>query len=199
MSDKSSPIVGVDIDGCLYPFDVAARTLLALDGVDVPQGDVAEKWNHLASQVTAEEWESIWAKHRREVMDSAPPYPGSIKALHRMEQIARLVLLTHRPRDVAHATMRWLAKYGINPSMLIHASGESKASYVREMHMLAFIDDRSETVREVIEETDTVVWMPRRGWNEDVQTVGQTRSLRFFDDWSDVADWVEIKCSTPRA
>ena len=202
------PVVCVDLDGCVYPFDVAARTLLHLDGNPVALGDIAEKWDHIIEEVGREAWGTVWGKHRQQVMDCAPPYPGSIKALHRIEQKAMLRIVTHRPRDIAYVTMAWLAKYHISPYQLIHCPGEPKSLYAQDA--MAFVEDRADNAIEIAANAPMCsVWVPKRGWNAQLMESpeyeglfdGETPPLLgFFDDWAKFADWVDDACSWhPRA
>lgn len=183
--------IGVDIDGVLYPFDLAARSLLHLRGVDVRVADDAEYWNHTAALVGKDAWEWIWGPGRRQVFESAPPYPGSIKAMRQLEQLVRIVYVTHRPLDVAHVTLRWLAYHKLNPHAVIHASGEKKSQYATDC--IAFIEDRADNAREIADATDAQVWVPCRTWNSDVGTVPEDvarQNLRTFTDWKEVTEWV---------
>lgn len=187
---SAKPKIGVDIDGVLYPFDLAARTLLRLRGVDVNVADDAQYWNHTAEIVGREAWEWIWGPGRRQVFEAAPPYPGAIKAMRRLENDVRIVYVTHRPLDVAHITLRWLAYHKLNPHAVIHASGENKSQYAEGC--IAFIEDRAENAREIADATDAEVWVPCRTWNTDVGTMTDvTRpNLRTFTDWKEVTEWV---------
>jgi hypothetical protein len=180
--------VGCDIDGVLYPFDAAARLWLHLNGCpDVPQGDVAERWDHLHDQVDKEWLDLLWSKGRQEVMDMCAPYAGAIKCLHRLEQHANLMLITHRPPDVAHATMRWCARHKLNPAVLAH--GKSDKSFWAKDCIL-FIEDRPDNVIEILEHTKhTFVVTPRRGWNKGLWgrvAPDYARRFAYFNDWEEI-------------
>ena len=188
---NTKPKVLIDIDGCIYPFSTAARYLLHLHGVDVPVRQCAY-WGELEDAVGKEHMDWLWGEGRRELFDSSQPYPGSIRALHIIEQHARLKLVTHRPLDIAHVTMGWLARYKINPYELIHASGEPKSVYAKGCIMA--MDDNSENAREIADGTGLPVWVPNRAWNEDIGDQlddNHARDIRKFDGWAEVSDWVQ--------
>ena len=174
----------------IYPFDLAARNMLHLNGHDVKTGDnISQYWDHLPEEVGEDAMNWLWGAGRRDLFESAPPYPGSIKAIRKIEQRARIMFLTHRPLDVAHVTMRWLAKHKLNPHMLIHAAGVPKSEYVLNTGCVAFVEDRSDNAREIDANTDAQVFVPYRGWNQDIMEEPYS-SIIMFDDWDVVVDYV---------
>ena len=199
------PIIGCDLDGVLYPFITAARMYFHMRGFDVEVAvDADTHWDTLEEQVPKADWNEMWASGRKEVFDSAAAYPGSIKALKQIEQMCRIKYVTHRPRDVAHVTMNWMAKHKLNPYALMHVPGEPKGPHAADC--FAFIEDRPDNAIEVgrflegREENpgginENPVWVPRRPWNEGAFTDGEGYDIRVFDDWKEVVTWVRLMTS----
>jgi uncharacterized HAD superfamily protein len=185
MSRVPKPLLGCDIDGVIYPFTVAARTLLRMRGNDVVVSEDADKyWNHLPDVVPAEEWRWLWNSGRKQVFDMAQPYPGSITALKQIEQLCRIKYVTHRPADCARITMDWMARQHLNPYSLMHTPGEPKSPHA--VDCIAFIEDRVDNAVEIAENTDAQVFVPRRSWND-----GRVpQHIIMFDDWEVVVSWV---------
>lgn len=183
------PVLGCDIDGCIYPFIFAARSLFSLRGLDVEVSQDADThWDRLQEQVPPHEWEWLWGPGRKELFDCAAAYPGSVKALRQLQQLCRIKYVTHRPLNVAHVTMNWMAKYKLTPYALMHTPGEPKSTHA--VDCIAFIEDRTDNAVEIAERCPHVqVLVPRRPWNEVIH--GGTGNIQHFNEWEEVVAWVK--------
>jgi uncharacterized HAD superfamily protein len=199
MPSAPMPLFGCDIDGCVYPFIFAARSLFNLRGLDVEVSiDADVHWDTLQAQVPPEEWEWLWGAGRKTVFDSSAPYPGSTSALRQIQGMCRVKYVTHRPLDVAHVTMNWMAKHKLTPYALMHTPGEPKSQHAKDC--IAFVEDRPDNAMEIAIACPHVqVFVPRRPWNLVLETepeYGQQPvpgNITLFDDWKEVVAWVRAR------
>jgi uncharacterized HAD superfamily protein len=104
-------------------------------------------WQQLAPLPTAEQWRS----------------------LDRIGLEQRLVFVTHRwerdTYDINRVTCDWLRAHGVsNP--LVYFTQEKKSQLVKKLQIDLFVDDRHENCEDVATQTDAVVLMPHRPYNQ---------------------------------
>jgi uncharacterized HAD superfamily protein len=189
----SKPKLGIDLDGCVYPFSIACRMVLNLHrGYSLPVVE-CEYWNHIENEIDPADWKWVWGAGMRLIYDAAPAYPGAIEALRELEQHVRLVIITARPLDVADLTLRWIADQRIHPYAVLHPRPKSKA--VTAPDCIAYVEDRPENVLELADETDGTVLVPRKPWNTSVHNLGRD-DVVVFDEWREVTAWVQTAVAT---
>ena len=181
------PLLGCDIDGVLYDFDSAARAILRQYGHNIPAVESAH-WNGLEDEVGFDAWARMWSHSasRRELFRGGPAYISGVKTCRRLQQIVDLVIITHRPLDVADITMRWLANQKITPRALHFAGGRDKGAV--EQRCIGYVEDRADNAREIAETTGCPVFVPRRPWNVGLDDDGL---ITYFDDWRVVEKWAK--------
>lgn len=176
---------GCDLDGCVYAFDEAARSLLRVHGLDVP-AEPSAYWSHLKDQVPHEAWEWMWGPGRRKLFGGGHAHPGAVETLRQLESRVRIIFITHRPIDCADVTLRWLADQRLHPYGVMHVAGENKGEAAPRCDF--YVEDRDIVANEIHETTGSPVLLPRRPWNtsawDDVGIIP-------FDEWTEVAQWVE--------
>ncbi|HZD39920.1 MAG TPA: hypothetical protein VE131_04310, partial [Terriglobales bacterium] len=90
----------------------------------------------------------------------------ALSALSRREQ---LVFITHRYQpetcDMASVTSEWLKKYGI-ARPVVYFTQTHKSQLIGQLGVDLFVDDRHENCLDVAENTEAVVLMPHRSYNE---------------------------------
>jgi uncharacterized HAD superfamily protein len=80
-----------------------------------------------------------------------------------------VVFITHRwvrdSYDINQVTCEWLRRHGIdNP--VVYFTQELKSQLVRQMNIELFVDDRHENCEDVATQTEAVVLMPHRPYNQ---------------------------------
>ena len=106
-----------------------------------------EFWRVLAPLPSAEQWQSL-------------------------DQISRdheVVFITHRwvreTYDINHVTCEWLRRHGIDDPVVLFTQ-ELKSQVVKQMNVELFVDDRHENCEDVATQTEAVVMMPHRLYNQ---------------------------------
>ena len=168
-------IVGLDIDGVLADFITPFLHLLAertgtgpIDPVSVIDPNFiahpfltptmifdcmeaasydAEFWRALTTLLTPKQW----------------------RELDRVSRIHQTVFITHRwvrdTYDINRVTCDWLRSHGVsNP--VVYFTQNKKSLLVRELGIGLFVDDRHENCHDVASETEAVVFMPHRPYNQ---------------------------------
>jgi len=97
------------------------------------------------------------------------PSPEQWQALNQVSRDNEVVFITHRwvrdTYDINQVTCDWLKRHGIdNP--VVHFTQELKSQLVNEMNVELFVDDRHENCEDVATQTDAVVMMPHRPYNQ---------------------------------
>jgi len=118
-----------------------------------------EFWEQLNPLPTAEQWQAL-------------------DSLSRQQQ---LIFVTHRYEcdnySIHQVTCAWLEKHGIsNP--VVYFTQSLKSELIGKLKVDLFVDDRHENCRDVAENTDAVVLMPHRPYN---QTFSHSRVRRIQD------------------
>jgi uncharacterized HAD superfamily protein len=168
-------IVGLDIDGVLADFITPFLHLLAertgtgpIDPVSVIDPNFiahpfltptmifdcmeaasydAEFWRALTPLLTPKQW----------------------RELDRVSRTHQTVFITHRwvhdTYDINRVTCDWLRSHGVsNP--VVYFTQNKKSLLVRELGIGLFVDDRHENCHDVASETEAVVFMPHRPYNQ---------------------------------
>lgn len=97
------------------------------------------------------------------------PSPDQWRALDTLSRKARLVFVTHRWErenySIHQVTCDWLKKHGVsNP--VVYFTQNHKSELIGQLRVELFVDDRHENCRDVAENTDAVVLMPHRPYNQ---------------------------------
>lgn len=98
--------------------------------------------------------------------------PRQWQTLDRISQEHPTIFITHRwvrdSYDINRVTCDWLRAHGIRDPV-VHFTQDKKSILVRELNVGLFIDDRHENCHDVATETDAVVFMPHRPYNQDFE------------------------------
>ena len=104
-------------------------------------------WQRLAPLLSAQQWRELDNLSRKE----------------------QLVFITHRYEretyDIHEVTCDWLKRHGVGKPV-VYFTQESKAKLVDHLGVSFFVDDRHENCRDVAENTQAVVMMPHRHYNQ---------------------------------
>lgn len=175
--------VGIDIDGVLFPWaDVANKAVMLKFGVPDPGPHV--EWQHLKTKLTNEQWQWLWSAQGQDVVFSQhwQIYSGAVEAFTALlrEPRYRCHFVTHRdPRRAAVNTGGYLARhFGAHPWAGLHVIQNACEKHTL-MDWDVFIDDKPETVRAMLANTDALVMAPARPWNTGLGTLRHPRFLRY--------------------
>lgn len=97
------------------------------------------------------------------------PSPEQWRALDRLSRRQKLVFVTHRYEretyDIGQVTCDWLRKHGV-ADPVVYFTQSHKSELIGKLKVELFVDDRHENCRDVAENTDAVVLMPHRSYNQ---------------------------------
>jgi len=114
--------------------------------VEEVSGD-AEFWRRLAPLLPARQWLS----------------------LDRLSRERRLIFITHRWEksnyDINQVTCDWLRGQGVSEPV-VHFTQDKKSQLVRQLGIRLFVDDRHENCEDVATQTEALVLMPHRPYNQ---------------------------------
>ena len=97
------------------------------------------------------------------------PSQGQWQSLNQLSHDHQVVFITHRwvrdGHDINDVTCDWLRRHGIdNP--VVHFTQEKKSELVNQLAVEVFVDDRHENCEDVATQTQAVVLMPHRPYNQ---------------------------------
>jgi uncharacterized HAD superfamily protein len=95
--------------------------------------------------------------------------PAQWQELDRISRAHQTVFITHRwvrdSYDINRLTCDWLRSHGISDPV-VYFTQDKKSVLVRELSIGLFVDDRHENCHDVASETEAVVFMPHRSYNQ---------------------------------
>jgi hypothetical protein len=119
------------------------------------------------------------------------PSPAQWQALDQMARDHETVFITHRwvrdTYDISQVTCDWLRYHGM-ADPIVHFTQDKKSVLVRKLNIGLFVDDRHDNCHDVATETDALVLMPHRPYNQafDHPKVRRIQQLdELFDCLSD--------------
>jgi hypothetical protein len=177
--------IGIDIDGVLFPWADAANEAV-MDKFGIPNPGPHAKWEHLRGKITSDQWAWLWgAEGSDEVFGRVGlVYPGVVPAFNALikNQEHRCHFVTHRdPRRTALHTAEFLTRhFGGHPWAGVHVLQNSIPKHSL-MEWDVFIDDKPETVLEMLTHTQAVVFSPKRPWNTELADIRHPRFLHYSD------------------
>lgn len=162
--------VGLDLDGVVYDWVSAANNAL-LEGQGIADLEPHTSWGHLDQQLvdrygkkSAElllKW--LWSDGIYLMFSTANvPYAGAGDFMRELAAKYELVVITSRPRNAAALTYGWLALHKVNAAE-VHVLGHNAKK--SEICCDAYIEDRDVNVQDLIYNTPSHVYCPRRDWN----------------------------------
>jgi uncharacterized HAD superfamily protein len=91
------------------------------------------------------------------------------QTLERMSREHEVVFVTHRwvrdTYDIHTITCDWLRSRGLTRPV-VHFTQENKSALIRSLKVKLFVDDRHENCADVADETNALVFMPNRPYNQ---------------------------------
>lgn len=189
-------LIGVDIDGVLFPWcDVANETVMAKFGVPDPGPHVT--WTHLRDVLLPAQWRWLWTAEGQDAVFSQVDrtYPEAVAAINVLLKAGHLVhFVTHRdPRRTAITTACFLERhFRAHPWAGVHVvqNNVAKRTLAR---WDAFVDDKPETVLDMVGNSTAQVFAPVRPWNEaalhPVGLSGFGARLTHYDDPTAIVAW----------
>lgn len=188
-------LIGIDIDGVLYPWDECARDALVVKfGIERPGPSL--DWDYLKNNIDPAHWRWLWTEEGQNLCFGRVPraYPGVVEAVNSILRSGEheVHFVTHRdPRRTAGHTAAFLQyHFGGHPWAGVHVL---QASYPKRRlaRWDVFIDDKPETVWDFLANTNAQVFSPVRPWNGELaEDEAATTKLIRYDDPRQVAAWV---------
>lgn len=193
-------LIGVDIDGVLFPWDECARdALVAKFGIERPGESTS--WFYLKETIAVEHWAWLWSTEgQNDVFGRVGRvYPGAVAAINAILKPGDhdVHFVTHRdPRRTAVHTAAFLhLHFGGHPWAGVHVIQASVAKRTLARWDV-FIDDKPDTVWDFLGNTNAKVFSPVRPWNGELNEsylwhlVNDGERLVHYDDPQEIADWV---------
>jgi hypothetical protein len=193
-------LIGVDIDGVLYPWDECARDALVEQfGIERPGPSL--DWDYLKNNVPSECWRWLWTAEGQDAAfgQTGRTYPHVADAVNAILRHGEhdVHFVTHRdPRRTAAWTAAFLTRhFGGHPWAGVHVTQASVAKRTLGRWDV-FIDDKPETVCDFLHNTEAKVFTPARPWNQELNDVVLFQAAHggdrfaFYDDPREVAEWV---------
>jgi 5' nucleotidase, deoxy (Pyrimidine), cytosolic type C protein (NT5C) len=168
-------IVGLDIDGVLADFvSPFLRVLEERTGsgpID-PQSYVDPNFSDhpaLSSEIVTEC--ILKVSNDPKFWERLHPLPSAEqwKILDGLSRQQKLIFVTHRYEcdnySIHQVTCDWLRKHGVsNP--VVYFTQTYKSELIGKLNVDLFVDDRHENCRDIAENTEAVVLMPHRSYNQ---------------------------------
>lgn len=183
-------LVGLDIDGVVADFITPFLRLLEerAGGAPIDPATITDpNFVHhpfLTREIIHETMEQVsydpvfWGQ-------LAPlPSPAQWRSLDRISRERRLIFLTHRwvrdTYDINRVTCDWLRAHGVCDPV-VYFTQEKKSQLVQELKVRLFVDDRHENCEDVATQTQAVVLMPHRPYNQSF-THPRVQRIKDLDD-----------------
>lgn len=181
---------GIDCDGILYDWSGTARFLLEHRlGLEKRIPD-SNQWNFLKDYCGDEAWGWLWGPGVTEygLFRHGHVYRGSVEAMKELATLGEVSIITHRPREAVNDTFDWLSHHRIPASNLyILHNLEPKWEIQPQFHF--FLDDKPENVADYHENSDAVVAIWDRSWNEGNKLI--PNDVLHVNTWREVLDIVK--------
>ena len=124
------------------------------------------------------------------------PLPSSQhwKALEALSRQQRLVFITHRYErqsySIQQVTCNWLKAYGVSDPV-VYFTQTYKSELIRKLKVELFVDDRHENCLDAAENTEALVLMPHRPYNQTFNhpRVQRIQNLDALLAWIDSNGW----------
>jgi uncharacterized HAD superfamily protein len=111
------------------------------------------------------------------------------QALDRISSEQEVVFITHRwvrdTYDINEITCDWLRRHGLTRPV-VYFTQEKKSALIRKLRIELFVDDRHENCEDVATETDALVFMPHRPYNQAFHHPKVRRIHEFDELWEHV-------------
>jgi uncharacterized HAD superfamily protein len=112
------------------------------------------------------------------------PAPAQWQALDQMARDHEIVFITHRwvrdTYDINQVTCEWLRRHGFTDPV-VHFTQERKSTLVEKLKIELFVDDRHENCEDVAVQTEALVFMPHRPYNQAFEHP-KVRRIRELDE-----------------
>lgn len=178
-------IVGLDIDGVIFPWSDVANEAVATR-FDLPDPGPHVEWLHLKKTLTNEQWTWLWSREGQDTVfrQSSRVYPGVVPAFKAILRSPGndVHFVTHRdPRRASLHTATFLGMhFGRHPWAGLHVVQNATAKHSL-MDWDVFVDDKPSTVLGMLMWTEAMVFAPARPWNTELAEIDNPRFYRYED------------------
>jgi len=181
-------LIGIDIDGTLYDWTKAVNQAVVAQ-FGIPDPGPHTSWDYLKDLLGGDDrWAWIWSNEAAPYVFGAEGmlYDGCQRVVNDLCREHDVHFCTHRnPAKTGAVTARWLnGHFQGYRGLHVLDNGVSKSDV---MDWDVFIDDKTETIAEFMENTVVDVLVPTRDWNAGYKH----RNLKRFDRWADVPQILE--------
>jgi len=185
--------IAVDIDGVLFPWDDVARG--ALQFTFGTHTRASGHWHALKEAVDTREWRWLWTRAGQDMVFGADhAYGNAVAAVRELLAMGNEVhFVTHRdPRLTLHHTAAFLSRhFGDGPAWAGVHSIKSRTPKRALGPWDLMIEDKPDTVFDVVAQENTMVFAPLRPWNRAELEGADGPYLRTYTDPADIVEWVE--------
>lgn len=164
------PILGLDLDGVVYPWH-------------------EELWRHLRAQglLTNETYKTFWMREQdgsdkkysekqwkiwtgiETLYSCRIPIPEDLKALHRLQEAYEIVYISQRPQELLFITRQYLKRYKYPNADNVHLITVPKLVAVRMFECDVYVEDRPLIAESLVDSTRVILMKQiynERLWDE---------------------------------
>lgn len=189
-SDAKYFRIGLDLDGVIYQWTNTARFLLEWQfGIEIGE---SMYWDHIKEQITQQQWEWLWSSEKgggveRGLFRHGHCYKGSFETLKELGELGDLVIITHRPKSAILDTMDWLSFHEVRTNEIHMLYREEQKSSISPQCQI-YVDDKAANCVDLVENTDGLVCLWDRPWNQQEQKAGLPKNIIVINSWQQFID-----------
>lgn len=184
--------IGLDCDGILYAWEKTARFLLETyrGYKDIPPSSY---WDYLREMITDDDWRWLWSEGiKLGLFRYGYMYEGTAEALRELYELGSITYITHRPELAVIDTQDWMDYIGFPGRLVILHNMEAKSVVVPHPHI--FLDDKVDNVVDMAENTNAVVCLWARPWNQLERRDGKVPpEVKTVNSWQEFIDLAKEK------
>lgn len=181
--------IGLDLDGVVYKWDDTVKYLIKRY-FDIQLADATD-WDSYERQLKdlgrRDAWKWLWSKGITEygMFKHGSLYKGAREGIREIAAKGEIVILTKRPPLAQQDTLEWLA-YQKLPTSEIHILNHGRKSDVK---CDAYIDDSMANAIDILNNTDGLMLLWDRPWNQSTEYWPETDSrFRRVSSWEEVVN-----------
>lgn len=186
--------IGLDLDGVVFDFNThfvnLARNRYPERNIPSPSNDWPTHWDYIRPYLERYEENDLWKTIKTsDFWATCSPYPHAYDLVKAADTLAdELYFVTSRPCSATTQAQSKLAIdniYHTHGATIIVRRPEDKAPLIKALRLDFYVDDKKETVRDVLEQcplTRVAVW--DQPWNREWNFPTRLYNVEQFHTWA---------------